>query len=126
MKFLGMKVDLKDLIYIVVLLVGCGITYGSLATKVSALEDRARQESNTPSEVSELRGKLEGVDKRLSDIQSDLRDIKNYLFKSAAEHPHASLQPQGPQSLLHGYAVDRPENCLEQSGGLPCLKITGL
>ena len=100
MKFLGMKVDLKDLIYIVVLLVGCGITYGSLATKVSALEDHARQESNTPSEVSEMRGKLEGVDKRLYDIQSDLRDIKNYLFKAGGER-HSSLQLQQGQSFQH-------------------------
>ena len=61
-----MNIKLETIIYIVVIVVGAGVAYGSLTTRVSELEDKTSYIQQMAIDISVIKEKVSNIEKTVN------------------------------------------------------------
>lgn len=64
------------IVYLALLVLTVGVTYGAMTVKVSALEDCAKISRSDHDIVLVVQSKLDGIIEDLKEIKSDIKDLK--------------------------------------------------
>ena len=76
--FSGYLKNVQGLIYLLIIVIGIGITWGMTSAKVSAVENIVQRQEN---QLRELQINEAGDDKVLENIQKDIQEMKQDIKK---------------------------------------------
>jgi len=69
MKISRMNIKLETIIYIVVIVIGAGVAYGSLTTRVSELEDKTSYIQQMAIDISVIKEKVSNIEKTVNSVR---------------------------------------------------------
>lgn len=84
------KLDNKDWLMLAGALLSGGIAWGSMSAKLTAQDEKIAQLATVPENLATLNAQVSSIDKRTTDTQLDVRDIRKYLLR-LTEHGDSGL-----------------------------------
>lgn len=109
------NLNVKDIIEIGALVLGGGIAWGALSTKVAAQDARIEQLAPVGTQMAVLREHIDAVDRRTTDVQIDVRALRSDLARltrqlTQVNHflPEDSLFPANRVRLTPSHQVVVP------------------
>lgn len=76
----------RDLVYIGIMLVGWGVLYGQITTRLSTDEAAIAEMQGVINDRMATEKEMQGVNARLDDIGKQLHDIQNQIFQMERGH----------------------------------------
>ena len=75
-----LKLSARDWLYILVAIVTCGVAWGTVTAKQMAQEDKILKLVSVPENLAVLSERMSSIDKKTTETQRDVREIREYLF----------------------------------------------